>query len=110
MNDQLNQVFGTITPPPELQGITGKTGAEGINIFLGKTVEIIMALAGVVFIFMMVLGATQWITSGGEKENVAKARSRITHAIIGLIILSSAFFIARIFGDITGFQLFGKTQ
>jgi hypothetical protein len=110
MSDQAKQVFGTLTPPPELSKITGISGGEGISIFLGKTINLIFALAGVVFIFMIVLGATQWITSGGEKENISKARSRITNAILGLVVLSAAFFIARIFGNITGFTLFQGQQ
>ena len=49
-------------------------------------------------------GAIEWISAGGDSSKVEKARNRITHAIIGIIILVSSFviigFISSIFfGD-----------
>lgn len=49
-------------------------------------------IAGVViFFFMLVTGGIQWISSGGDKVSVANARSRISHAVIGLIVLMGVF-------------------
>lgn len=38
-------------------------------------------------------GALSWIISGGDSSRVEKARNRITHALMGLIILVSSFVI-----------------
>lgn len=102
----LDQVFGTVTPPPELNNLVGngKTGAEGINIFLATAIQLIYLLAAIFFIFMILMGAFQWITSGGEKENVAKARGRITHAIIGITLLALSFLMIAVIGQILGFN------
>ena len=51
-------------------------------------------IAGVViFFFMLIIGGLQWIASGGDKVAVANARSRISHAVIGLIVLMAVFAI-----------------
>lgn len=51
-------------------------------------------IAGVViFFFMLITGGLQWISSGGDKVAVANARSRISHAVIGLIVLMGVFAI-----------------
>ena len=55
---------------------------------------------------MVVISALQWIVSGGDKEAVAKARSRLTYAIIGIVLLALSFLILRVIGQITGFSFF----
>ena len=44
-------------------------------------------VAGLIALLYLLLGAMAWITSGGNKENVDKAREKIQSALIGLIIL-----------------------
>lgn len=68
------------------------------------------SLAAVAVVIYFLMGAFKFLTSGGNKEEVAAARAMITHAIIGFIILMFAFLILQfllsaLFG-ITGFQLF----
>ncbi len=99
-----DQVFGRVNPPQQIQNLTNRGGAEGISFFLTNIINLFFAVSGVVFIFMIIFGAFQWMTSGGDKEAVAKARSRITHAIIGIILLSLAFLIITIIGEVTGFE------
>ena len=60
-----------------------------------------IAAAGVIFYF--IFGAFKYISSGGDKEEVAKARGMITHGLIGFILLMSLFLVinflfARLFG------------
>ena len=55
---------------------------------------------------MLITGAFNWITSGGDKENVGKARSRIINALIGLLVLALAFLIARVAGQIVHIDIF----
>ena len=52
--------------------------------FLIRAFFIIAGLAALLFLLM---GALAWVTSGGNKENVDKARDKITNAIIGLIVI-----------------------
>jgi len=44
-------------------------------------------IAGLVALLYLLLGALAWITSGGNKENVDKAREKIQAALVGLILI-----------------------
>ena len=44
-------------------------------------------VAGLLAIIFLLTGALSWITSGGNKENVDKARDKITNAVLGVIII-----------------------
>lgn len=100
--DDIDKVIGTIKPPGPISSLP--VGEAGINQVLSSIINIIMAVGGVIFLFMIVIGAFQWITSGGDKEAVQKARSRITNAIIGIAILALSFVIVNVIGQITGFK------
>lgn len=98
------RVFGRILPPDSI--INLGFGAAGISQVLTNVVQLIFIFASIIFLFMIIISAVQWITSGGDKEAVAKARGRITWAIIGITVLALAFVIAKLVGQITGFEFF----
>ncbi len=98
----VKDVFGEVNPPPELGGLRG---SAGINSILASIISLIFAVAAVVFIIMFLFSAVQMILSGGDKEALAKAKSRITWAIIGIVLLSLSFVIFRVLGFITGFKI-----
>lgn len=96
-------VFGKITLPPAIRNLG--TGSAAISLVLSNIVTLIFIAAGIVFLFMIVISAFQFITSGGDKEAVGKARGRLTWAIIGITILALAFVIVRTVAEITGFNM-----
>ncbi len=101
----LGRVFGEISAPAFIQKFG--FGAWGISKFLSNLVTLIYSLAAVVFLFMMLWGAFEWLTSGGDKEKIAAARNRIINAIIGIILFAIAFAIIQILGIFTGWSFFG---
>ncbi|QQG43764.1 MAG: hypothetical protein HYW45_01945 [Candidatus Daviesbacteria bacterium] len=104
----VEDVFGKITPPLPLQPFVEKdpTGAGGISLFLSNLIILIYEIAAVIFVFMLVWGAFEWIMSGGNKDAIGNARGRITHAIIGIILLGITFAILNLVGIFTGFTFF----
>jgi hypothetical protein len=44
-------------------------------------------IAGLAALFFLLLGAFGWVTSGGDEEAVGAARSKITAAVIGVILI-----------------------
>lgn len=64
-----------------------------IQLIISNLINFILTASIVVFLFFLLLGGIQWITSGGDKESLAKAKGKITSAIIGLIIVFSAWAI-----------------
>jgi len=59
----------------------------------------------VIFFIMLLVGAIQWISSGGDKAKTEEARGRITNALTGLIILLSLFAIANLIGSFFGVNI-----
>lgn len=90
-------VFALQVTAPSDQGIAGST-APGI--IITSVLRIVYAVGAVMVLFMLIFGAFQWITSGGDKEAVQKARSRITNALIGLAILALSLVIITIIAAI----------
>ncbi|MDO8498584.1 MAG: hypothetical protein Q7S44_02255 [bacterium] len=89
-----------ITPPT--QGIAPGTS---VGTVLSSALTIVFVVAALLVLFMLVIGAFQWITSGGDKEAVGKARGRITSALIGLVILALAFLIVKVVGQIVNINI-----
>lgn len=100
--------FGTINPPPALQNIikSDPTGSGGISLFLNNLITLFYSIAGVVLIFMLIWGAFEWLTSGGDKEKISSAQKRIISAIIGVLLFAVAFAIIQVLGIFTGFTFY----
>lgn len=58
-----------------------------------------------VFFFMLLIGAIQWISSGGDKAATEAAKGRITNAIVGLVILLSLFAITQLLESFFGIDI-----
>ncbi|MBI2596658.1 hypothetical protein HYW41_00695 [Candidatus Daviesbacteria bacterium] len=76
--------------------IGDKFGFGDITSFGDATSKLIapafsLSTAAVVIYFL--LGAFKYLSAGDSKEEVEKGRQMITHAIIGFILLMSAFLI-----------------
>lgn len=52
-----------------------------------------LVIGSIVFMFMLLMGGLQWITSGGDKNGLEAARGRILHALVGLIVLFVMFVV-----------------
>ena len=61
-----------------------------------------MVLGAVVCLALIIMGAIQWITSGGDKAKTEEARNRITSAIIGLIVLAATIALFSLVADFLG--------
>lgn len=108
-HNPVHDAFGTIFPPAELQPFIvkgGGTGAGAINLFLDNLVILIYIIAAVVFVFMILWGAFEWVLSGGDKEKLQNAQRRLTHAFIGIILFAIAFALLALIGTFTGFKFF----
>jgi len=50
-------------------------------------IRLFFIVGGLVALLYLLMGALAWITSGGNKENVDKAREKIQAALIGVILI-----------------------
>ena len=95
----------TITNPAINSLVGTGEGNLILQLFGRKFISIGIAIAGVLAFFMLLIGGVQWITAGGDKEAVEKARKRITQALIGLAIVFSIFAIIYLVEAIFGIPI-----
>ncbi len=83
-------------------------GVTGINYVINIFIKVIYSLAGIALLIMIVWGAFNWITSGGNKESLQAAQKRIVSAITGAIVLALAAPLTNFIMEILGLgKLFG---
>lgn len=107
MSRLLAQITNPVLPP-SLGGGTSPSTDMG-----GKAVgAIISNIVGLFFIFTFLLaflylltGSWSWITSGGDKAALESARNKITHALIGLVIVGAVWAIFKLVGQFFGLDI-----
>ncbi len=103
-----------------LEKIFAQTGNPSItikqpaNVKIGDLGSLISALVGALLVvaallafFFLILGGIQWITSGGDKTGMEAARNKITHAIVGLVIVGAAWAIMLLIQNFLGITIIG---
>lgn len=76
-------------------------------------IGVALSLAGVVALFFIILSGFKFMTSGGDPKQVEGARSTLTYAVIGLLVVLFSFFIINVIAGVTGaecIKLFGFTN
>ncbi|MCX6791737.1 MAG: hypothetical protein NT149_01735 [Candidatus Gottesmanbacteria bacterium] len=90
-------------PPPENVKITN------IGTLISALVGLMLILAALMAFFFLILGGIQWITSGGDKAGMESARNKITHAIVGLIIVGAAWAVMILVQNFLGITIIGSS-
>ncbi len=81
----VKDVFGKITPPVSGLG-GGANPSQDLSALLGSLINFMIIITGIVALVYMLWGALSWVTSGGDKEKLQKAQSRIRSAVIGIVM------------------------
>lgn len=77
-------------------GVPNFSGANAnLGVILSGLLKIAFYIATFLAFYWLVWGAWAYLFSSGKKEELAKARARISWALIGLIIIFAAYFIAK---------------
>jgi uncharacterized protein YacL len=131
MNNNLKKVVGAVATGATFLGATAPAFANGTSLnpcngsgpfgklcnlnannlgsIIGGVITTILVIAVLIALFYLIWGGIAWITSGGDKANVEKARGRIIAAIVGLVIAFLAFFILSLVLQVFGLSLANMT-
>lgn len=96
--DDVSDLFGGITPPPAMN-VGGVDPAQGLGKFVAFGINMFILLAGISLLIYLLWGAFDWISSGGEKEKIAKAQNKITNAVVGIVLV---FVVLTLFNLLAG--------
>lgn len=81
------------------------TAAQKFSGFISATIGIMTIVAFIWFIFVLFTGAISWLGSEGDKVKVQTAQKRITHGLVGVIIVISAIFLIKLVGVVFGIDI-----
>lgn len=96
----VNTIFGSPITPPN-SALTDPV--SGLSRIIVVGLQIFFSVAGIAVLIYLLWGAFDWITSGGDSDKVAAAQSKMTNAVIGIIMVIVALTIfSVVVGDILG--------
>jgi cbb3-type cytochrome oxidase subunit 3 len=82
------------------KGFGDNHGLEtNISTAIGKVVGAGLAFIGTLFLILIIYGGFVWMFARGNEQEVEKAKSLISQAIIGLIIVLAAYAITSYIGN-----------
>lgn len=76
---------------PLLPQPVDQTGVQFFQNALPAAVGLGFVIGAIIFFFMLVVGAIQWIFSGGDKQSLESAGGKLSNALVGILILFAAF-------------------
>jgi hypothetical protein len=105
MNKELAQIINPVLPPKIGSGGTD-VGGTIIGGFVSAITGAILVIAALLAFLYLLMGGIQWITAGGDKNQLESARNKIIHAIMGLIIIASLWAVMSLVANWIGFNTF----
>lgn len=79
--------------------------ASQLTNFISTIINVITITAGLAFLLYFAIGGLKWITSSGEKARAEEAKTELTQAAIGLIVVAVSYFIVGIVGGVVGIDI-----
>lgn len=90
---------GADTADPDDAGV-------GFGLFVSQVLNIVLVIAALMVFLYLVWGGMEWISAGGDKSKIEKARNRIMQSIIGMIVLASMAALFMMLQSFLGIELF----
>ena len=97
------KIFAVDTPIVKVDQPTG-VNITDVGRLISAAVSFLLILSALAAFLYLVLGGLQWITSGGDKAGMEAARNKITHAIVGLVIVAAAYAVMTLVSNFLGIQ------
>lgn len=88
--ENLKDAFNKAEIVADAGGYDKNIGAETM---VANLINIVLSIIGVFFLILMIYGGGLWMTAMGDEQKVTKAKSLITAAVIGIIVIISAYAI-----------------
>ncbi len=78
---------------------------------IAVVITTVLSFLGIIFVILIIFSGYQWMTAGGNEDQVKKATTRIRNAVIGLIIVVFAYGItAFVFKNLSGGNSEGNSE
>lgn len=76
-----------------LESVPSEVPQDEISDVIVRIVQYVLGFVGVILLVMIIYGGFLYMTSAGNEEQAKRAKSVLTYAIIGIVIIAFAFII-----------------
>jgi len=102
-NDIYNRLHG--------EGVDIKVGTRPIQAatpadLISTIIPYLYVIAGLILFAFLIIGGFGYLTSGGDPEKIKAAGGKITHALIGFLIIFLSYWLVQILEIVLGIQIF----
>ena len=81
-------------------------GASGVYPILSAVLTYVYVIAGLLLLFSLIAGGFQMMLGASDEKGLVAAKTRITHALVGFLILFLSYWIVQIVEYILGIKIF----
>jgi len=110
-NQLLAQIHNPVLPPaigggnnPDYQ-----QGGTALGKLISNMVGALFIAGFLLALVFLMIGGFSWITSGGDKTKLEKARDEIINSLIGIVVVAAAWAIAVLVAKFFGLDLMNLT-
>jgi len=82
-----------------------ETSAGIFTQIISNIIGIMTIVAGIWFVFMFIIAAFGYLTAGGDKQKISESNSKITTALIGLVVVVFAYALISLLENLLGFKI-----
>lgn len=88
-----------IQNPNEIKAVTDETAVTGnlsdigVGNMVAQGIRIVLGFLGIIFLTLTIVAGFKWMTAAGNEDQIKSATATLKAAIIGLIIVLSAYAI-----------------
>lgn len=73
-------------------------GSDFLATKAGQIIGVILSFIGVLFLILMIYAGILWMTASGNEQQITQAKSLLVNAIVGIIIVFSAYALTTFLG------------
>lgn len=90
-------------------GENSLTELSGIGGLVSIVIQAAFAIAGIIFLFLLIGGGISIIAGAGNDnpEQAAKGKKAITSAIVGFLVVFASYWIVQLIEELTGIIILG---
>lgn len=80
--------------------------AETLGEVISQIIPYIYIIAGLILFGLLIMGGFSFLTSGGDPKKVEAAQGKITHAVVGFLIIFLSYWLAQLLEILFDIQIF----
>jgi heme/copper-type cytochrome/quinol oxidase subunit 2 len=73
---------------------TAQLGSGSLVDTVASLIKIFLSILGIIFLILVLYAGFQWMTAAGDEKKVASAKNILISAVVGLVIILSAYAIS----------------